>query len=353
VKTAFYLAAAAMIVLALALLLLPLLRHGRRQGRPRGVFALTLLIALLLPLSAAGLYLVVGTPAALDGVSAQNQATISIDQALAELRTHLASHPDDQQGWLLLAQTAMAMQQPDQARDAYGRVLKLAPGNTLAMVGWAEADSMASPDHRIQGRARALLEQAVKREPDNQRGLWLLGISQFQDGQYADAAATWRLLQPQLDPGSKVAQAVSQQIAMADARAGVAPAAAASAAEPAPAAAKGPALTVKVSLAPRLKDKLAAGDTLFVYARAAHGPPMPLAVARLDASRLPATVVLTDAMSMMPGMKLSSVRRVFVGARISKSGQALPQPGDLEGDAGVVDIRGKAPIEVDIDRIHG
>jgi cytochrome c-type biogenesis protein CcmH len=76
-------------------------------------------------------------------------------------------------------------------------------------------------------------------------------------------------------------------------------------------------LHVKVSLAPALKTKLAAGDTLFVYARAENGPPMPLAVARLDASKLPTTVTLTDAMSMMPTMKLSSVRRMFSLARES------------------------------------
>lgn len=339
-KPAFLIAAAAMIVLALALLLLPLLRHGRRQGHSGRVFALALGIAFALPLAAGGLYLLVGTPAALDGMPAQDQAAMNIDQAIHKLRMHLADHPDDAQGWLLLAQTATAMQQPDEARDAYGRVLKLSPNDTAAMVGWAEADAMLRPDHHLQGRARALLEQAVKLQPDNQRGLWLLGISQFQDGRYAEAAATWRVLQPQLEPGSKVAQAVAGQIAAADARGG------------GPAAA-GPALTVQVSLAPALKGRLAAGDTLFVYARAEKGPPMPLAVARLDASRLPATVTLTDAMGMLPQMKLSSARRVFVGARISRSGQAIARSGDLEGDAGVIAVDGKTPVKIVIDKIHG
>jgi cytochrome c-type biogenesis protein CcmH len=360
VKPAFFIAAAAMIVVALALLLLPLLRHGRRQGPSRRVFALALSIAFVLPLAAAGLYLLVGTPAALNGVPSQDQVTMNIDQAVHKLRAHLAEHPDDAQGWMLLAQTATAMQQPDEARDAYDRVLKLSPNDTAAMVGWAEADAMLRADHRIQGRARALLEQAVKLEPDNQRGLWLLGISQFQDGSYAEAAATWRVLQPQLEPGSKVAQAVAGQIAMADARASGKPAGTASVAPPAGTAAPSevatsdsPTLTVQVSLAPALKDKLAAGDTLFVYARAEHGPPMPLAVARLDASRLPATVTLTDAMGMLPQMKLSSARRVFVGARVSKSGQAIAQSGDLEGDAGVVPVDGKTPVKIVIDKIHG
>ncbi|HKT27791.1 tetratricopeptide repeat protein [Dyella sp.] len=344
-KSLFYIAAAVMIAVALALLLLPLLRHGRQTGRPRSLFVLMLCMALVVPIGAALLYQQVGTPVALNGVATQAQTVTDVNKALDELRAHLAAQPNDVQGWLLLAQADMEMQQPEQARDAYDKVLKLKPDNTSAMVGWAQAESAASPDHHIGDRARALLEQAVKREPDNQRGLWLLGISDFQQGRFAEAASTWRTLQPMLQPGSNVAQAVAQQIALADARGGT-PASASSA------AASAPAVQVNVALAPALKAKLAAGDTLFVYARAENGPPMPLAVARLDASQLPATVTLTDAMSMLPSMKLSSVPRVVIGARISHSGNAMAQAGDLEGDGGTVDVDSKAPVKVLIDKVH-
>ena len=346
-KFAFYIAAAVMIAVALALLLIPLLRHGRRAGRSRSLFALMLVIALIVPLGTAGVYQLIGTPSAIDNVPTQAQAGMDIHKALDELRAHLVAAPKDAQGWLLLAQAETEMQQPDQTRDAYDHVLQLTPNDTNAMVGWAEADAASRTDHHIEGRARDLLLQAVKLAPDNQRGLWLLGISDFQQGQYADAAATWRVLQPQLQPGSTVAQAVAQQIALADARVN-------GKSDPAEqsANAQGPALQVNVSLAPALKTKLAAGDTLFVYARAENGPPMPLAVARLDASKLPTTVTLTDAMSMVPTMKLSSTPHVFVGARISHSGQAIAQAGDLEGNAGVVAVDSKTPISIVIDKVH-
>ena len=344
-KSLFYIAAAVMIAVALALLLLPLLRHGRQTGRPRSLFVLMLCMALVVPIGAALLYQQVGTPVALNGVATQAQTVTDVNKALDELRAHLAAQPNDVQGWLLLAQADMEMQQPEQARDAYDKVLKLKPDNTTAMVGWAQADSTARPDHHISDRGRALLERAVQLEPDNQRGLWLLGISDFQQGRFAEAASTWRTLQPMLQPGSNVAQAVAQQIALADARGGT-PASASSA------AASAPAVQVNVALAPALKAKLAAGDTLFVYARAENGPPMPLAVARLDASQLPATVTLTDAMSMLPSMKLSSVPRVVIGARISHSGNAMAQAGDLEGDGGTVDVDSKAPVKVLIDKVH-
>ncbi|KZC19946.1 MULTISPECIES: tetratricopeptide repeat protein [Rhodanobacter] len=349
-KTAFLIAATAMVAVALAVLLLPLLRQGRQSGRPRSVFAVALLIALALPLGTGALYLLVGTPAALNGVTAEASSPISMQQALTELRAHLKQQPDDLQGWMLLAQTSSALRQPAEARDAFDQVLRLAPNNAEAMVGWAENDSMTRSDHLIEGRALELLKRAVQLHPDSQRGLWLLGISDFQRGAYREAAATWRLLQPQLAPGSNVAKAVAEQIAVADARAGGAPADASSAA--AAAAPQGAALQVQVTLAPALKDKLAPGDALFVYARAPDGPPMPLAVARLDPAQLPTTVTLSDAMAMAPAYRLSSVQRVFVGARISHSGQPVAQPGDLEGDAGVVAVDSKTPVRISIDKVH-
>ena len=349
-KIAFIVVAALMVALALAALLVPLVREGRRSGHTRGVFVLCLSIALLLPLGAGVLYLKVGTPAALNGVSAQAQTPISLPQAIAQLRQHLAQQPDDQQGWMLLAQTSAMMRQPGDARDAWDHVLKLDANNAEAMVGWAESDSMLRADHRIDGRARELLQRAVKQHPDNQRGLWLLGISDFQRGDYRNAAATWRLLQPQLEPGSSVAKSVAEQIAIADARAGGAPAGASgSAAAAVPA---GASLRVTVTLAPSLQGKLAKGDVLYVYARAPDGPPMPLAVARIEPVKLPVTVTLNDAMAMTPAYKLSSVARVFVGARISHDGQPTAAPGDLEGDAGVLEVARKTPVAITIDKVR-
>ncbi|MEW9623485.1 tetratricopeptide repeat protein [Rhodanobacter geophilus] len=345
-KLAFYLAAAAMVAVALALLLVPLLREGRRHGRSRGVFALALGIALLLPLGAGALYLHIGAPVALDGVPAAAKP-MDFGQALTELRAHLRQQPGDAQGWTLLAEATTALKQPDEARDAWDHALKIDPNNVAAMVGWAETDSMARGDHLIEGRALDLLQHALELQPDSQRALWLLGISQFQHARYADAAATWRKLQPLLEPASSVAGAVAEQIANADARAGIKPAA-----EPAPATRQDAALKVEVSLAPTLKDKLQPGDQLYVYARAVSGPPMPLAVAKLAATTLPATVTLTDAMAMTPELKLSSVARVLVAARISHSGEPIAQPGDLEGSAGIVDTDRKTPITIAIDKVH-
>lgn len=346
-KTAFFIAAAVMVAVALAIVLLPLVRKGRRSGR---VFALVLAIALVFPIAAGGLYLLIGTPNALNGVAASSAAPLNIDQAITELRAHLVVQPDDVQGWMLLAQTDTMQRHPEAARDAYDHALKIDANNAEAMIGWAESDSMLSDTHLIEGRALALLKRAVLLHPDNQRGLWLLGVSNYQHGDFENAAATWRLLQPQLEPGSAVAKSVAEQIARADASAGHAPAAASTSAT----AADSPSasLRVELAIAPALQSKLVPGDTLFVYARAPTGSSMPLAVARLDASQLPTTVRLNDAMAMTPTMKLSSVKQVFVGARISHDGQPVAKAGDLEGDAGVVAVDSKSPIRITIDKVH-
>lgn len=214
---AFYLIAAAMLAATLALLLVPLVRQGRRQGRSRGVFALAVVVALAVPLASVGIYVLVGTPKTLAGVEPAKELTI--DQALASLQEQLKAHPDDVSSWLMLGQTYTMLKRPTDARDAYDGALKADARNAAAMVGWAEADSLARADHRLEGRSRDLLDAALAIDPQNQRALWLIGISDFQQERFAEASATWKKLQPLLDPDSNVARAVAKQIALADERA--------------------------------------------------------------------------------------------------------------------------------------
>jgi cytochrome c-type biogenesis protein CcmH len=210
----FCLAAIAMLALALALLLFPLIRHGRRHGRSPKIFALALLIALLLPLATAGIYSYVGSPMALEAPPWQRQGRFDMVQALAELRNYLAAHPDDIHAWMLLGQAYDTLQQPDQARDAYTQVLRRDAHSTIAMLGWIENDAALRPNHAIQASARKLLEQVLRQDPHNQRALWLLGIAQRQAGQRAMAASTWRRLLALLPPHGAVATLISRQIAM-------------------------------------------------------------------------------------------------------------------------------------------
>lgn len=353
--TRFLVIAAIMVVAALACVLVPLLRSARRQGRPRAPFVLALILALVTPPAVLGAYLVVGTPQALQPAPADDHATLAA--AAQQLQAGLRRKPDNAEGWALLAQAYSALNQPQQALDALNHLLKLKPDDPDAMVAWVEATAETSPSHRIDAASRAMLRRALQIQPKHQRALWLLGISDFQRGDYADAAKQWKTLLPLLDPGSLVAATVQQELAAAEAHAGgSAQDATLAAADPATATTSRPtrasvALTVIVKLDPKLADKVKADDTLFVFARATGGPPMPLAVARLKASELPAKVTLTDAMAMTPALTLSRFARVSVAARISGSGDAMPQAGDLESAPVEVATDARTPVALTIDKV--
>jgi cytochrome c-type biogenesis protein CcmH len=405
----FVLCAASMIAAALAFVLVPLLRHRRsaadgglaaRQRRAldealaagvidadeharkrsalasaagattapsRTAFAALLLVALLLPASALLLYRLVGTPQALDPANlaaADDEHGPDMDQAMAALAERLKAQPDDVEGWALLARAYQATGRAQESLDAYRRAHELAKDNSALTVEYAQALAVAAPGHRIDGEARALLDGVLKADPTNQRALWLAGISDFQGAQYDAAIARWNTLLPLLGAG-EVADSVREQIALAQARRDgkeppeTAPAAttrpegtAASAAPAvAPDAANAPKLTVQVALDPKLKDRLDPAATLFVFARAASGPPMPLAIQRLKASQLPLTVTLDESNGMLPNLKLSMFPQVVIGARVSKSGNAMPQGGDLQVLSAPTDVHRREPVVLTIDQV--
>lgn len=354
--TRFVIIAAVMVVAALACVLVPMLRTARRNGKPRAPFVLALILALATPPAVLAMYFAIGTPQALQPAPVANHADLA--DATEQLKASLARKPDDAQGWALLAQAYSALDQPQQALDALDHLLKLKPDDPDAMVAWVEAKAETDPGHRIGDTSRTKLQHALQIDPNHQRALWLLGISDFQRQQYSGATKHWKTLLPLLQPGSKIAATVQQELAEAEARAGGSADATLAAADPAPSSTSGTtintevALQVTVNLAPALATKVKPGDTLFVYARAVDGPPMPLAVARLQATALPAKVTLTDAMAMTPQLTLSKFAKVEVAARISNTGNAMPRAGDLEATPVEVATNTHAPIELTINRVE-
>jgi cytochrome c-type biogenesis protein CcmH len=312
--------------------------------------ALTLGLALLIPLAAFGLYRQVGDLRALDATmmaaaaattkaAATDAPAPDMDRAVAGLAAKMAQNPDDLEGWMLLGRAYKQMERFTESRDAMAKAFAIAPDQPDVMVEYAEAQAMAAPLRRIDGEARALLEKALASNPQHQRALWLLGISDAQAGDAAGAVRHWESLLPLLPADSEVAKSVGEQIAQARAEAaqGAIAAAPASSSTPAivaaqtAAASAGPKLVIRVDVAPELKGRIQPGDTLFVFARMPEGPRMPLAIQRRQADSLPLTVTLDDSMGMLPTMKLSSAAQVVVGARISHSGNATPQSGDFQG----------------------
>jgi len=320
-------------------------------------------------------------PVADHAAGPEGQSLPSLDTLAQGLAERMQQNPDNLEGWLMLGRTYVAIDQPAKALEAMERAFQLAPDDAGVMVGYAEALA-ANSGNQLDGQPAELIQAALEREPDNASARWLSGMLAFQQARFAEAAATWQGILTELDPAGEDAVQMREMITEARRRGGlpespsgaqitaapdaVSPAlppdaspaqAQVSPADPASGtqattADNGPRIQVSVTLAPELAAQVNPTDTLFIYARAAAGPPMPLAVSRVTAADLPATVTLDDSSAVVPAMRLSSFPQVIVGARISKSGQATPGQGDLEGQVGPLDTATPQSVAVTIDRIR-
>lgn len=314
VSTLAPLLAALAALLVVGALLWPMWRGGSR----RTYTVLVALATLATPL----LYLAVGTPQAMDPRTATT-APRNLEEGVAQLQAALARDPLRADGWALLGRSQASLGRLPDAAQAYARAVALAPDNPAWLVEAAQVRAQADLQHRFDDQAVAWLQHALSLAPDSERAAWFLGIAQRQRGDAAAAAATWEALLPRVDAAT--AEALRPQIDAARADAGLTPLPAASAPSP------GNGLKVDVALAPGFgRDALPADASVFVIARIPGGPPMPVAVERHTLGELPLQVTLDDADSPMPTQKLSALTEVEVLARISASGSAQRQPGDIE-----------------------
>ncbi|MFK3649736.1 tetratricopeptide repeat protein [Lysobacter enzymogenes] len=335
----FAMAGAALVMFVLGYALHPLWRARPVMGAGLGV---------ALALATLALYLGLGTPRALH--SEQRRAPQTLADAVTQLEAELERDPNQIEGWRLLASAYTAEGLAVKARDAYARAVKLAPDNPDLLAEAAEARALATRERRFDEGAVAMLEHALEQQPMHQRARWFLGIAQRQANRPADAAKTWEPLLAVVQPGT--AASLIDQINGARKDAGLEPLALpAPTAAPGAAAANGPGLKVRVELAPALKAKLPASASVFVLARQDGGPPMPVAVEKHPLGAFPLDVVLDDGDSPMPTLKLSQLPKVQVLARVSVSGNAMPQPGDLASAPQSVASDRKDTVVVVIDRV--
>jgi cytochrome c-type biogenesis protein CcmH len=329
----------------------------------------------LLPAIAVGLYLRFGEPRGLDPAATQaaakSEERFSDQQIVGMVETLAAkvrARPDDVQGWSLLARSMNALGRYPEAVDAYEHLAKLVPDNPDVLTDWADALAMKN-GRNLKGKPYEMVKQALKIDPAHQKALALAGTAAMAEGDYATSLAHWQALGKLAPPGSEDQQKVAAIIEEVRGRAAAAGAAlppgraVAQAPQtpstspspkvppPAPATPAAGASTVSgtVSVAPALAPQVAITDTLFIFARAEGGPRVPLAVLRGGARELPKDFVLDDSMAMAPGMKLSTSGPVRIEARVSKTGNATPQPGDLVGASGVVKP-GARDVKIVIDR---
>ncbi len=332
-----------------------------RPSRPlvAGVLAFVLVVA-------AGGYAITGEPRAIDpaarAAAPAEGGGVTRDQIVAmveRLAERMKGQPDDPEGWTMLGRSYLVLEQPREAQAAFERARALRPQDPSVLADLADAIAL-NQGRVLAGEPARLVAAALALEPDHRKALALAGSAAFEARDYATAARHWgRIVALEPADSPLAAQARSgveearQLAAAAPAPKGSATATAAASAPPATSAAPTTAaasVSGTVVLSPALKEQARPQDTVFVVARAAEGPRMPLAVLRAQVKDLPLSFTLDDRQAMAPGAGLSSATRVVVAARVSRSGQAAPQPGDLEGQSATVPV-GARDLRIEITRV--
>ncbi len=375
----FWILAAVALAIAALITFLPLFRQKT------GWTPVALALVFLLPASALMFYPYVGTPEALERVVVATQAkqttqaghtseSSEMDAMVASLRARLTESPEHLEGWMLLSKTLKTMQRYPEALEALETAHRIAPENPYVAVELIEARIFISGQGRIDNEMVAVLEDAVARDPSQQKGLWLLGVASSQSGDDAKAIEYWQMLLQQLEPGRTIAGSVQEQIAQAQQRLGIEPG-----------AGNGPEIMqADVSTAPKvtkpevstdpevtepevstdhegiklllsasdeLKASMPSSAVLFVIIRSA-GPAVgpPLGVRRISNPALPLELTISDKDSMMAERQISSESELRLQARLSLSGAPNAQSGDWQSAAVTVPLKTGETVQLVMDQ---
>lgn len=345
--------------------------------------AISTVIVMTLPIAAVYLYLEIGDTrgllpqAQLANVTQMQQHPGSNNDApaghdnfmsvLDNLITRLNNNPEDIEGWFMLARTYAIMKRYDEAASTYARLNQMIPDDPQILSDYADVLAMTN-DGSLTGKPSELIAEALNLDPEYPKALALAGTVEYEKKEFSQAAAFWERLLAVIPGESQLAQSVRESIAdarsLADKESGLQPAQVADAGgkinagedksgnnisdiesqqsvqDVSSSSAESSSLSISgtVAISDAISSSVNPNDTLFIYARAETGPKMPLAILRLKASDLPTVFTLTDEMAMTPTMKLSTFPNVVIEARISKSGQAVPSSGDLQGLSNPVKI---------------
>ena len=332
--------------------------RAQQQVRSRPVACA---LAIIVPTVSGLLYWELGNPLAMTQptaaeLSAQGSSegahpsADSLEALIEQLKQKMEQDPKDGVGWVLLARSYVGMGRNAEAVQIFEKAVTLIPNDAQLLADYADILGVVH-GRKLEGKPEVLIQQALKIDPRNVKALMLSGTVAFNRKDFARAAKDWELaranLPAEVDP--EMTQQLMAAIAEAQSQLGggqkTMPAFVESSAPVQPTGQAGQPRTIRgtVTMAPSLADKGSPTDTLFVFAREMSGPPMPVAIVRATKKELPFTFQLDDSTSPMPSRKLSSAGPVVIVARLSKSGQAMPQSGDLEGTS--------QPVKSEVDGI--
>lgn len=293
-----------------------------------------LILAIAVPTSAVLVYLSLGAPELVGATLSTQDGEIDerkLDAMIVELEQRVRKQPDDGEAWMMLAGARKFRGLPEAANEAFEEALRRVPPGARLLAEFAESLALVR-DGRFEGRPMALLEQALNLDPDDPKAVALMGAAQYQAGNLAQARLHLRKLLDSMPADRPEREALREVLGRIDTQIGAAPAASGNPSSLTDSATQPSSVTGTVSIDPALAQRAAGMRTLFVVARLAAGPRIPLAVIRVSNPLLPLEFRLDDSTAMDPSRKLSSADEVVIEARLSSSGNALREPGDLVGE---------------------
>ena len=305
-------------------------------------------LAIALPVSAMGMYMWLGEPEALNPLALKSNDKVD-QQELSKMADNLAKKleekPDNLQGWVMLGRTYRTLEKFEASLKAYDRALKLTADDDLR-IERVEVLAMQRQGN-FEGEPWDIILDILQKDPQHYAALLMAGSASYAHEKYADALSYWQKARKPLASDNPDVPGLDEAIASVQQKLGITPkAVAAQTAKPTPSNA---ALSVsgRVILSANLKGKTQPSDAVFIYATPANGERMPLAIFKTTVANLPLSFTLDDSTAMSPERKLSGAGEVFVKVRVSKSGNAMPQSGDLLGSIGPVKV-GAQGLQVEI-----
>ena len=313
------------------------------------------LVAVCIPLLVFGMYGFIGNPQAIlpqapapEGEVTMAQVEAMVTQMAQKLESQPADQPANPQAWEMLARSYAALQRFPEAARAYEKARTLAPNNAQLLVDHADVLAMLQGQSMV-GEPAKLIARALTLDPKNLKALALAGSAAFERKDFAGAIQFWSQARQLAPPTGEFTTGLDRSLEAARDAAAAQPSTAST--SPKSASKPNSGLSGTVSLSPSLASKVKPEDTVFIFARAAQGPRMPLAILKRKVSELPITFKLDDSTAMSDDLKLSKFANVVVAARVSASGNAMPQPGDLLGHVGPVSA-GTQGLKIVIDSVQ-
>lgn len=299
-----------------------------------------IVVLLLLPLLATGGYLYLGSPRALNPVlqaGPEEMTPAKIQQMVEGLQQRLINEPDNAEGWAMLGRSYRSMERIPEAIDAYGRAEAGLADNADFLAEYADLLATANGGN-LSGKPLNLVKRALAIDPNHLIALWLAGTAAFNGKDFATAVQIWERARQNIEPGSADQQVLADNIAEARrlSKVDVDP---------------GKAISGTVSLAPAVAATSQPDETVFVFARPLDGTRFPIAVVKLRVGDLPAKFVLDDSSAMVADKAISGHPKVIVEARLSRTGNAIGRDGDMQSAAQTVKL-GDSKLQLQIDRAY-